>query len=292
MDQRQNESVASMMKAKKVFNNNVVLAEIVAGEEVVLVGNGVGFNVRKGDPINRSKIDKQFVLKQAVSSKFINLIKDIPLEQIAICEEVITYIKEENSKILDETFYVTLTDHLINMIQRIKQGIDFDTFLLLNVKSLYPEEYQLAVKALEILRERTQLRIDDSEASFIALHIVNAEGESNMMETYTVIEMINGIAALVTDAFSEIDQMSLAYNRFLIHCRFFVQRFVKSEGKAVEVTKEHSLYQLLKQQYPKQQQCLKAIEAYLQKKDDYLLNISEKTYLLMHLVRLTEPHGS
>lgn len=61
-------------------------------------------------------------------------------------------------------------------------GIVFDPTLLLNVKSLYKEEYRLGLKVTELLRQKLKIDIDDGEASFIALHIINADWNSNMQQ--------------------------------------------------------------------------------------------------------------
>ena len=51
------------------------------------------------------------------------------------------------------------------MIERIKMGIVFDPTLLLNVKSLYKEEYRLGLKVTELLRQKLKIDIDDGEAA-------------------------------------------------------------------------------------------------------------------------------
>ncbi|MCB6567673.1 PRD domain-containing protein, partial [Desulfovibrio desulfuricans] len=71
-----------------------------------------------------------------------------------------------------------------------RMGIDFDMAMLLNVKSLYREEYKLALHAIELLRNAFHLHIDDNEANFITLHIVNAEFKSNMMQIYTITSIL------------------------------------------------------------------------------------------------------
>lgn len=58
------------------MNNNVTLAQDVNGEEVVLIGSGIGFNKNKGDTVNEEKIEKIFHLRTEESKEnFISLIK-------------------------------------------------------------------------------------------------------------------------------------------------------------------------------------------------------------------------
>ena len=46
------------------------------------------------------------------------------------------------------------------------------------------------------------MKIDDSEASFITLHIVNAEMSSNMMQMYEVTTIMEGILGIVRNEFN------------------------------------------------------------------------------------------
>ena len=48
------------MKVKKVFNNNILLAEDEQMLETVLMGKGIGFAMKPGDTPDESKIDKIF----------------------------------------------------------------------------------------------------------------------------------------------------------------------------------------------------------------------------------------
>lgn len=94
--------------AKRVYNNNVVLSENKRGEEVIFVGKGLAYGLSKGDTIDLEKAEKTFELSRE---------------------------SNQRNKEIDDSIYVTLTDHIINMIDRIRMGIDFDSAILLNIKS-------------------------------------------------------------------------------------------------------------------------------------------------------------
>ena len=51
----------------------------------------------------------------------------------------------------------------------------------------YPEEYQVAKKSIAIVNDALNISLSEDEASFIALHIINAE--INGKELQSVIEM-------------------------------------------------------------------------------------------------------
>lgn len=46
------------------MNNNVTLAQDVNGEEVVLIGSGIGFNKNKGIPSMKKRLKRFFIFEQ------------------------------------------------------------------------------------------------------------------------------------------------------------------------------------------------------------------------------------
>lgn len=274
------------MKAKRVYNNNVVLSQNKNGKELVLVGRGLAYGLNKGDNIDESKVEKRFELKENVNNKFKELIQDVPIDDILICEEVISYIKSNNDKEIDDSIYVTLTDHIINMVDRIKKGIDFDSTILLNISYLYKAEHKIALHAVEMLSKRYDLKIDDSEANFITLHIVNAESNSNMMEMYEITSIIDEILSIVNRNY-KIDYEDFAYDRFITHCRFFVQRVVNKEYVEENKKKYVEMFLMMKGLYKSQYRCVNEIAHFIENKYNYQVEDDEKMYLLLHLVKLT-----
>ena len=273
--------------AKRVYNNNVVLSENKRGEEVIFVGKGLAYGLSKGDTIDLEKAEKTFELSRESNQKFIDLIKDVSPEDILLCERVITYIKEQSNKEIDDSIYVTLTDHIINMIDRIRMGIDFDSAILLNIKSLYKQEYYIALQVVKILRKELNMKIDDSEASFITLHIVNAEMSSNMMQMYEVTTIMEGILGIVRNEFNITENNSDSYDRFITHCRFFVQRVVNREYLDKDPSTYEQMFKVMLDLYKKQYSCVHKIADYIEKKYNYLVEDHERMYLLIHLVKLT-----
>ena len=276
------------MKIKKTYNNNIAMVVNEKGEDVILVGKGIVFGLKKGDDIPVEKAEKKFELKGEAKHKFEKIIEETPLDYILVSEKIIAYIKEHSDKKLDDGIYVTLTDHIANTIERIRMGIDFDMTMLLNVKSLYREEYKLALHTIEIMREAFDLKIEDSEANFITLHIVNAEFKSNMMQIYTITTILDKINEIVKHHFQINTQDNYDYDRFTTHCRFFVQRVVNKEYLEQRLPVNKEIFLLMKEQSPKQYACINDIAAMLKKQYNYIVNEDEKLYLLIHLNKLTE----
>lgn len=275
------------MRIKKIYNNNAIMVEDHVGNEVILVGKGLSYGKQKGDQLDPMLAEKKFELKKEINNRFEELVTSIPLDYILLSEEIVAHIKQESTKLIDDSIYITLTDHIVTMIERIRQGIDFDSLMLINVKSLYKEEYSIALSAVERIRSHLGITIGREEANFIALHIVNAESNFNMLQNYTIIEIIDVIRSIVDKHFMIEQEENLAYDRFLTHCRFFVQQIVNSDYVRNDALSNSAMLKTMKKAYPAQYVCVEEISSFLKRKYGYFTSHEEEFYLLIHVIRLS-----
>lgn len=70
------------MIATKIFNNNSIVSMNDKGEEIILVGGGIGFGIRKNDEIDERKIEKVFCLEKETNYKFQSIVRNTPLQYI------------------------------------------------------------------------------------------------------------------------------------------------------------------------------------------------------------------
>ena len=55
------------MLIKKIYNNNIAMVINEKGDEVILVGKGIVFGMKKGDEIQAENAEKKFELKGELS---------------------------------------------------------------------------------------------------------------------------------------------------------------------------------------------------------------------------------
>lgn len=111
------------MLIEKVLNNNVVITRDERDREMIVMGKGLAFKKKVGDPILDSCIDKKFQLtNDGLSQQFQELAQAIPLEYLEISCEIIEYTKEALQVHLNDSVYISLTDHLYTAIERQKWG--------------------------------------------------------------------------------------------------------------------------------------------------------------------------
>ena len=136
------------MVIDRILNNNVVIIKDNNGKEVVVCGKGIAFKKKNGDEIDENAINKVFVLQDQVQSKrFQELVSKIPLEHLQVADEIINMIKVELGKKLNDTIYISLSDHIYTSIQRFLDGIMVKSSMLWDIKRFYEVEYSLGFKA-------------------------------------------------------------------------------------------------------------------------------------------------
>ncbi len=142
------------MVIKKVFNNNVVFARDNSGQEVILMGKGIGFNKFTKDLVEIDKIEKKFIFNSEESlSELHSLLDRIPLKDVELVSEIIQMGREELSDNLNDSILITLSEHISYMLKRMDEGLVFQSPLQWEIRQIYPNEYNFSKKAVEYLRK-------------------------------------------------------------------------------------------------------------------------------------------
>ena len=274
------------MIIKKVFNNNVVLAKEKNKDEIIAMGCGLAFKKKPGDILDKSLIEKTFILKEKNTvDRFKSLLDDVPMEQIKVCSKIIEYAKSNLNIKLNDYIYVTLTDHINHSIKLYDEGIYKPNLLGWEVKKFYNNEYKIGLKALDIIEEYTKKRLPDDEASNIALHIINAQINSSSkasLDATRVAKYIQGIMTIIKYTYGiEIDENSLNYDRFITHLRFFLKRL---NDNNMMKSDDDFLLEQVKEKYKKAYNCMLKVEKFLEAD----LSNDEKLYLTVHIQRVTQ----
>lgn len=273
------------MEIKKILNNNVAIVTDRKGNEIVVMGKGLAFHKKIGDFIEETAIEKSFILDdKTINDKLGRLISEIPLEHLAISEDIIHYAEEVLGKKLDETIYLTLTDHIHFAIVRQKQNIVITNKLLWEIKRFYKQEYQIGLHALEMIKKRLGVILSEDEAGSIAIHIANAQTYEEMSTTVNMIKIMQDILNIVKYHFIiDFDEESLVYFRFLTHIKFFAQRLLNSDSVGSD---DDTLYEIIKMKCPEAFECTEKVKTYIKKYYEYDITNEEMVYLTMHINRL------
>lgn len=275
-----------MVRISKVINNNMVSVKSDTGGEILLGGTGIGFGKRPGDELDASKVERKYVLEDASLVRRFNEISiDIDSSVIDVVFDAVERVKKQCPREISNSLYVLLADHVYNLIERIDMGISFDGAALWNLRSLYPEEYEMALGVIAMLRERLPYPIDDVEASFVTLHIINAELNDDMSETMRYTTYIEDVRDIVSSCLGvDLEEGSYRVNRFLMHLRYLFARLGK--GPEPEVASDTSLGELVAQRHPIANDAVEKVSTYIEASTGSELSPEERTYLLVHIVQI------
>ena len=278
------------MYIKRVYNNNVVMVDD-AGTERIAVGKGIAFGRKRGDVIDSASFEKVFTLDDPTQlSRLERLIKGIPSEYLLIAEDIVSMLRRESASVIDDNVLIALTDHISMALEREQAGIICDNPLLFEIKRFYGCEFELALKAREIIRGHLGIEISEAEVGFIALHIVNATMKQRADHLMLSIKMINGILDTVSETFGlTYGEGSVQYERFLRHLQFFSQRVL---DKSIAQSEDTFLFHLGKDQYPDALECTERIGAHIEQEYGCVVSDAEKGYLVYHIANLVHaPHA-
>ena len=273
------------MVIQKVINNNVISAYDVNQQEIVIMGKGIGFKAHTGELIDESKIEKVFRIEnENLSRQFQELLENIPLEHMQLTSDIISYAIKNLNVQLNQNIYITLTDHINFAIQRQSQGIQLKNALLWETKKFYHQEYLMGKYAVDLLNEKLGTEFTEDEAGFIALHFVNAEYNTTINDTFEMTNMIQKILELVRlEMGIEFDEESLHYERFITHLKFLVQRLYRHELLKDE---EIEFARMMENKYPKEYECSKHIDEYIEKEYGSGIASEEIMFLAIHIKRV------
>lgn len=273
------------MEIVKRINNNVILSE-EDGREVILIGKGLGFQVKPGDYIELEKIEKRYYPENDMTvDQMLILMTKATEKEVTAIYKIIRIFREEVTTEFNQNLLFTLMDHILYAIQRQKQNIILVNPIHWEIKKIYMKEYAVGVKAVVIIRENLYPEFSDEEAAFITLHFVNAQLQNEIgKNAFEHTELTNNILKIVRYSTNiEFDENSSYFQRFVTHIRYYLIRQSQQENEKVTNT---SMIGLAFNSYPKEKETAEYIKEYLYDQKKWKVNDMELMYLIMHIGNL------
>ena len=272
------------MKVLRAINNNVVSCLDDNGKELVVMGKGLGFQAKPGTSLNTKMIEKIFRMD---SPENISRLKDtfsrLPENLLELCSRIIDYANQVLGRRLNESIYLTLTDHIQFAIERTKLGLDMHNALITEVRVFYPEEYAVGKQALKQIQQEMQVTLSENEAASIALHLINAEYDSSMNTTMRVAMVLQPIVSIVESwPGLELDRSHLFYDELIVHLKFMAMQAFSSQSRNWEDT---TLLDTVKEAIPEACACAHAVATYLHKQSGNQIPDAEQAYLAICIRR-------
>jgi beta-glucoside operon transcriptional antiterminator len=283
------------MRHIQSFNNNIILADD-GGKEVIVLGKGVGYNAVPGMKVDGSLIQKVFVVQEAAQmNRFRDVLSELPYEHVILASRIVDFGRKKIDGPLNPSIVVALADHLSFALRRLADHLDIKMAMLWDIKHVYPVEFAVGKKALEMIREETGTVFPDEEAAAIALHFVNAGSETqSMSNTIKTAAIIKDIIAIIEKHFDIVlNEESFDFIRFVTHLRNTILRFMtQGEKKPDRSFNDRDLYFLVKERYQEAWECCRKISEYLKSAHGMNPVWNDESFLTLYIRQLTERKGT
>ena len=251
------------LKIIKIFNNNSIAALSDELGDIILTGSGIGFQKKIGDLVDESRIEKTYIFKENGEKRIRRGINDIEPIYYEITSLLVSKATEQlNTQFYGEIF-LAISDHIAFAIKRKKENIDLPNVVLSETKALYKKEYQLGLWIIKMIKEKTDIQLEEAEAGYIVNFV---------KDVFDIIEKTMCIKL-------ELD--SIDYARLSTHLKFLAERVFRHDiGNTIDTTE--NIRDMLKENI-RLSLCVNRIKKLIQKKYHYTLTPDEQTYLCIHI---------
>lgn len=266
----------------KTLNNNVAVARDDDGREYVVIGLGIGY-IAKGAPIPEGKIERVFSSIEQ-QSQLQQLVESIPERYFDLASEIVEYAQGALGVELQSSIYLTLTDHLCYIDERLQKGLLPKNSLTWEIRQYYAKEYKVSERIVELLEEEFGGKLNEDETASIALHLVNAEFEGpSLHESMDAIHLMDQIMQIIRyQTHLAVREDDLDYQRLVVHVKFFVQRVCAGRHAAEQTP----LHRMVRESYPEAFSIAERVRRFVEDKVGRSISDDEITYLIIHIARL------
>ena len=272
------------MRITKRINNNTVLCENDHGREFVALGRGIG-SADGSDELSLSQIERTFY---DVDPKYLPLLSEIDPQVMTFSAQVADIARAQISRELSPNLPFTLADHIAFAIKRTREHMVVQMPLSYDVQLNYPVEYKIASFAVAGINREFDVRLPRSEASGIALCIVNSvlapSSKAKSNDERKLESTVERLTKLVEQSLHiQVDREGFDFARYATHVRYLLNRVAGGESLSTE---NAALYDALAEQYPEVTACVDQMAQLIQAEYGQGLTPEEKVYLILHVNRL------
>ena len=272
------------MRILQTLNNNVAIATDAQDRTCVVFGKGIGFPKAPYDLKDESVVIRRFY---EFDESLMPMVAGLSEEVLTAASEIVQEARSQLNCTLNPNLAFTLADHLNYALSRVRNGILLEIPLESEVNYVYPRELAVGRFGLMVVQRICGAELPETEATAIALHLVNAEGSSEGSGDMDLVikstEIIDRIIAIVESCIERsIDRDSYSYMRFVMHLRFLIARLMGSRPDAFEGSRVSVLLPQVRAEFPQAVACAEYISKYLKEAHGWDCSDDELLYLILH----------
>lgn len=250
------------------------------------MGVGVAFGKKNDQEVELTGRYKVFSNTDSdINDRFKAVFSDISEEYLEVTERIIYILEAEYNKKISDIVYVTLAEHIHGAIERQKKGIYLKNPLLMEIRRLFKDEFDVGIQALNELNSEFGILFTEDEAAYIAQHLVNGQLD-NLVDINDISHLMQEIIDIIKYTFRmEFNEESIYYHRFVTHLKFFAQRVIDQQKYQSE---SEDIFNVFKMKYVESYECVIKIKNFLDNMYNYSINTDEQLYLMLHIEKITK----
>lgn len=271
------------MQVIKKINNNVAICLDRNQDELVAFGKGIGFPKMPYELTDLSKIRMTFY---RIDSHNFQLIKEIPEDILEVSADIVQKAQSVLKRDLNQNVMFSLADHINFAIERSKKRISLNYPFSYDIRSFYPQEYQIGELALKLVKDKLGVQLPQEEKVAIAMHFINSQVVTTLQLSDASFNSIVELAIKeIESCFSlTIDRNAFIYNRFVTHLRYFLKRL--ESNQQIDDGSSKLIRSSFKQNYPQVYQCTVDIVSQIDQRLSTVSTDDEVFYLMIYVQRM------
>jgi len=269
----------------KVLNNNVVISIDESGQERVLMGRGLGFQLLPTDTIDPAKVEKTFVLDQGSDAEHARqLLASVPYPVIEAVTTAVDEAERTLGRSLGRRLPLAIIDHIQFVLERMQNGIRIPTTSMPELRVLHPQEFDAATAMARSVSASLNTNLPDEEAVFLTMHLLNATRDEPNGTAALLFRRVQHVVTTVEGGLGvQLDVASPDYARFILHIQFLLQRLV---AKSMLRGSDTSFFEFAKHSYPRSYAIAAEVKSYVSAATGSDLTDEELLYVIVHVERL------
>lgn len=269
----------------KVLNNNVVISLDDSGRERVLMGRGLGFQLKPSDVIDPAKVEKTFILDAgAEGDRERQLLTDVPYAIVEAVNHAVDEAERSLERSLGRGFTLGVIDHINYLLERLDEGVQIPSTRMPELRILHPQEYAAAELISRSIGRSLGRELPAEESVFLTMHVLNATRDEPNGTAALLFRRVQHVATTVETALGvALDTDSADYARFVLHVQFLLQRLV---SRSMLRSSDTSFFEFARERYPQAYRIAQEVKAYVLAATGSELTDEELLYLIVHVQRL------
>lgn len=271
-----------MFRINKILNHNSMIGiGTEDNKEYLVLGKGIAFGRKVGEQVVTKDGDTVYSLQEYTKhGKAEEIIQSVSPECLELANEVLNRAQQEFGKI-DRSILFPMADHIEFAVKRIRNHEQISNPLTDDIRILFYKEYKVAQCIEPLLMDKLQIKIDEHEIGYIALHVHSAIEEEQVSQAMQMARAVRECISLVEmQTGKKIDILSLSYNRLMNHVRYMIARSINGEKLKVNMN------DYMQVKFPKAFDMAKQLCKEMEKSLKLTWDDVEIGYLAMHIERV------